>query len=290
MLHLVLPHSDHASRLRLLASSAFPGFGILPHNSLQDALFQNPPELIIIPLETPMEALAQRLAAGQAYDTALQDWMEETATGLSAYRKARRRIQLLARTPFLVGDPESWAALAARQGVTTRPFDADMPPPPKNNGIDALYYLLAGHLLQTHPRAQALAAEVEAMISGPCPSLENSPWLVQTALQDVRAQHAQVDTLLTERDLLHNNLSEILVQLSTTQAEQARLAKTRQELENTLNAQSSMLKTSQKTTTQVRKSIHDINKERDLLRENMSGLLEQLSTAQAKLATLVDTR
>lgn len=215
--------SEDVPPLQARAEAAFPKVQASFHTSLEEALEAPGSDLIILPIETPTQSLARRLAGQQEYESALQDWFEETEAFLQICRKVRRRVRIMAKSPLLSGSTESWQALAAQVGLQISPAaagQAETAPCP-------LSHLLGQYLIQITPRAQALAKEIEAMINGPHPSFENNPELVTAVLKkqhDAKTEEAKQRHLSTENDLLKENLSALLRDIETQTIRQNTLA------------------------------------------------------------------
>jgi hypothetical protein len=209
-LRFICLESEDTSHLKALSETVFPDVQSLFHTSLEEALAAPGNNVIIVPIETPIQSLARRLKSKQDYTNALQDWFEETETFLQSYRKVRRRVRVMAKTVLLSGAAESWQAVAAHVGLQQSPAAATEL---AETVPCALSHLLSQYLIRITPKAQTLAQEIEAMISGPGPSFENSPELVSLLLKERQtAENEQVEQqdTTTQNDLLKESLSALL--------------------------------------------------------------------------------
>lgn len=208
-LRLVLPAASGVTWSGT-APDATEEAGLTLHHSLEEAMAHGDP--IVIGLQAPRTALAALISAGTDPEGAFGVWMERLTDLLRACRPHRRRICCVDMT-VLTGDPAATAAnIRARFGlddsVDATAMAAAAGRMMQGPDIDPGSRIMADWLVDRHPEALALDAEVQAMIAlkpkpGPAP-LE----MAGAALADRAALAEEVPLLRTSLDRLLADLDE----------------------------------------------------------------------------------
>lgn len=275
--------TNHAPQLVQLAKTAFPDLDITTQSDLLGAPGNTPAAPRIVPVATPAEELAQLLINGQPPATALENWTKAARQRLFEYRGARRHIKLLALGPLLEGSPDSWKALSAQIGLTAPAAFPQQPAAPRGS-YDTLHRMVASYLLQTAPEAQALAAEIDAMIHGPLPASENPLRTAAEVLDAARAQRADSESLTTEAALLRENLGLLVTEngkLTTRQENLSRELAAMTELEARLSQTSNALVQAEKNTAHSQKSLRDLEHLHQRLTHDAKAISEALDQVLA---------
>ncbi len=258
---LLVACTDDAKRRSVedLFAAATPAPAITWCEGVEAALAQDATAPVVVPVTLPLDYLAAALQAGTAPDDALADWSAEAEALLRACRKARRRV-LLIDAGKLATQPETGArALGARLGLQFSPM------PPTHEAVRSpIHAVIAGPLLASDAKASDLLDEIEAMIVGPL-TARNPDRTEIVSATDAAA------TLIEERDLLRENLAQMLAE-----TEELRNMLTRKEQEvSALEQQQAQVSDLENRLAQADTERKSLIEERDLLRENLAQMLEE---------------
>lgn len=237
---------------------------------LEEALTESSDGAVLLPVRMPLEQVFAAARSGSA--PGLDGWLHDAELLLGLCRKARRRI-ILVDTLVLDTNPIGCiAALAARLGVSAD----DVPAPKIGTGVSPytpLHRVLASGLVATMPRAQKVAEELSAMITGP------SSFTTPTQ-EEYAAAVQELATMAAAQDSLNEALEQTREMFEDAEVKANDLAKQVQVLEGERDAAKALtaeLKTSEEARTRL-------EAECVLLRESLrqlSGDPAQQSVAMA---------
>lgn len=270
-----------------LVADTEPPVELTPLHPLDAALAQDAEAPVLVPLRLPFDHLRMALQAGETPADVLDAWCNETEALLQSCRKARRRVVMI-DAGMLTARPSATAeALGARLGLRFKAIAEGQAAP--TSGLACIHSAIAASLLAMDVRAMELADELESMIVGPIAPRTPSRDEISTAAQEV-ASFAE------ERDLLRENLSQMLSEVEemrdalsrreeeTSKLEAARaesvaaLGRAREETEalrrerDAATARATQL---EEKLSQADAARHTLTEERDLLRENLSQMLSE---------------
>lgn len=130
---------------------------------LREVLMQRQPDLVVIPVASPVRTLSRMIAEVGNPDRALEQWIGSTESFLKTLRKNRQRVLLISLEDAL-NDPDYMAeAIAEYAGVAFEPPEGDGPVPqeaPAGSALD----VFAQILLETHPAARETLETLDALV------------------------------------------------------------------------------------------------------------------------------
>lgn len=298
---------DSLRALEALASGAVPGISVQRHDSLETTFSSDPAAPVIMLMSTPQDHMRATLAAGSAPDTALQQWTKHTSAVLQRCRKNRRRVVLI-DAGMLRARPAAIAeALSARLGVR---FDTVPEAAPGAKAeFDDIHTVITAALLASDPKARDLSEELEAMMLGPV-TAPGDP--VKAGVSGAQ----KLQNLATERELLRENLRQLLGELEAMRASLTKKEDAAKALETELQARLSTAESSLASTTQDRDELREelkkshawaqslvagneqkdaalegldkTTQERDLLREELRQMQDSVQTLLAENEKVAD--
>ncbi|WP_212525600.1 hypothetical protein [Actibacterium sp. MT2.3-13A] len=190
-------------------ATADPARRLVLFDDIEKALAARPGAPVLVLLSAPARSLLGAMQAGTRPSAALRRWMAAAEAQLAVLRRARRHIIALEHDAPST-DPQGCAEmLAARFGARFAAPAAGAVPAP-----DApLLALMAEVLLDSDPRARALADEIEAMLACAQAPLEIGAAQIDRAFAALQEQDTALAELEMERELLRDGMAQGLEQL-----------------------------------------------------------------------------
>jgi len=165
---------------------------LVEFQGLEDALTASPDGAILLPARMPLEQMFAGAQSAAAPDQDLDSWRHEAELLLGLCRKARRRIVLVDTLALATNPTGCGLAIAERLGLSDRDTPANLA---ETVPFTALHRVLAAGLVAATPRAQTLAEELSAMITGPTTFMEPTQQEFVIAAQELAAMVAEQDSL-----------------------------------------------------------------------------------------------
>lgn len=275
---------DVPEPLKALLATASPAPALQLHGSLDQALAATADDMpVLIPIRSPVAALAARMQAGSAPGAALEDWRARTAPLIAQCRKARRHV-LMIDIDSLEASPEGMAS--ALTGHLSLGLTA-----PKATRVaercPAVLELLAQTLIEQAPDCRNLAAEIDAMAVSAGGANPIHPDRLEQVFHDHLAalaySQAEYDLLQEERDLLRDSLAQMQEELATQiRAREAR---------NDLQAEMILHKAAHEAAEHQLALLHDSSQQREaVLSAEILGAQDRETALQQELDAVYASR
>ncbi len=228
--------------------------------------------------DEPAAGLGRLMASGMPPETALAEWMEQTAEILALHRPNRRRVHLVEIRAAL-RDP---TLLPAWPDAVPSPFATDDSKDP-----DPVLRLLARYCLEQDGRARPLAAEMTAAMAGAGPGDIDPASVFSTyrniceqngsAREDIARKEREIQLLKEQNRASHEEMELLQKKASAMREELALLERERDRLRHRIGSKDDVL-------TAAERQI-------DLLRRDLAGMVrthKDLHERKERLAQLAD--